>query len=169
VNLRAAVLPGGNDPADLLTRLDGIPALREGLSHRSRPLVEAVIDHRLHQFIDRHADRPDSPELRVAAVHNVADLLTHIPAEQSRRVIEHVADLTGTTFDVVASAVIAAFDREHGEDGIPAPQPTAQPPPQRSTAALAFPPPDTSQPPPAGRAGHAVNPTTLRRRRPGRR
>ena len=169
IPLHAAVLPDGADPADLLARPGGIAALREGLTHRRRPLVEAVIDHRLHQFLQRHAERPDSLELRVAALHTVAELLTHIPTEQSRRVLEHVADLTGTTVDVVASTVIAAFDREHGDNTITAPQPTAQPPPPRPTAARAFRPPDTNYPPPASRAGHAVNPATMRRRRPGRR
>ena len=169
IALHAAVLPDNADPADLLNHTDGIAALREGLTHRRRPLVEAVIDHRLHQFFQRHAELPDSRELRVAAVHTVVELLTHVPAEQSRRVLEHVADLTGTSVDAVAAAVIAAFDREHDDNAIPAPHLTAQPPPRRPPAALPFRPPDTSHPPPAGRAGHAVNPATLRRHRPGRR
>jgi DNA primase len=168
IPLRAATLPDGTDPADLINQPGGAAVLREGLTHRAQPLVEAVIEHRLDAFFARHADRPDSAELRVAAVHTVADLLTHVPPEASRRVVDHVANLTGTTFEVVASAVISAFDRE---DGAPVPNPVAEPPPH-CTATRAFPLPGakSAQPAePAGRAGHTVNPADPRRHRTGRR
>jgi DNA primase catalytic core len=166
IPLRAAVLPEGCDPADLANQPGGLTALREGFTHRARPLLEAVIDHRLTDFIHRNADRPDSAELRVAAVHTVADLLTHVPPEHARRVVEHVATLTATSAEVVISAVIAAFDRDNGA---PEPNPRAQSPPRPAIAA-AFPAP-SAQAPGAGAAGHPAHhtPTLRPPRRSGRR
>ncbi|MDT5028497.1 MAG: primase, partial [Micromonosporaceae bacterium] len=136
--LRAAVLPDGADPADLTTHPDRVAALRAGLTHEARPLLEAVIDQHLDQFINRHADTPDSPELRVAAVRNVAHLLTHMPPDDSHRIVKHVAGITGAAPEVVTSAIIAAFDQEDaGHPG--SPPATAQPPPSRPRAGRAFP------------------------------
>lgn len=167
--LRAAVLPHGCDPADLAHPPGGLAALREGLTHRARPLLEAVIDHRLDAFADRHADRPDSTELRVAAIHIVADLLTHVPPNDARRVVEHVAAVTATTIEAVISAVTATFDRE---DGTTAPSPAAQSPPRPAIAA-AFSPPSAAatQPPGSAMAGHPAShtPTLRSPRRTGRR
>jgi DNA primase len=168
IALHAAVLPDGCDPADLANQAGGLTALREGLTHRARPLLEAIIDHRLDAFIHRNADRPDSPELRVAAVHTVADLLTHIRPDDARRVVEHVAAATATDVDVVVSAVIAAFDRVAGTT---APHPAAQSPPRPAIAA-AFPPPSIAAAQASGAAaGHpATHTPTLRSpRRSGRR
>jgi DNA primase len=168
IPLRAAVLPDGADPADLPNQPGGLAALREGLGHRARPLLETLIDHRLAAYHDRYADRPDSAELRVGAVHTVADLLTHVPPDDARRVIDHVADVTGTGTEVLVNAILAAFDRE---DGVPDPSQLAQPPPQRPAIATAFPPPGTS--PPAqtsAKPGHPAHhkPTLRPPRRPGR-
>jgi hypothetical protein len=129
--------------------------------------LEAVIDHRLDAFADRNADRPDSVELRVAAVHTVADLLTHVPPDDARRVVEHVAAVTATSIETVVSAVIAAFDRE---DGTTAPNPAAQSPPTRPAIAAAFPHP-SAQPPGSAAAGHPAShtPTLRSPRRTGRR
>jgi DNA primase len=165
IPLRAAVLPDGCDPADLANQPGGLAALREGLTHRARPLLEAVIGLRLDAFRDRYADRPDSAELRVAAVHTVADLLTHVPPDDARRVIEDVAAITATSVEVVVSAVVAAFDRE---DGTTAPSPAAQSPPRPAIAA-AFPPRSAPAAQPSGSAvaGHPASHTpTLRS--PGR-
>ena len=166
IPLLAAVLPEGCDPADLANEHGGLTALREGFTHRARPLLEAVIDHRLADFIDRHGDRPDSVELQVAAVHTVADLLTHVPPDDARRVMEHVAAVTATGIEVVTNAVIAAFERE---DGTPDPNPAAQSPP-RPTVATAFPPPSAQavQAPGSGHPAHHT-PSLRSPRRPGRR
>ena len=169
IPLRAAVLPDGCDPADLANQPGGLAALREAFTHRARPLLETVIDHRLDAFMDRYADRPDSVELRVAAVHAVADLLTKIPPDDARRVVEHVATVTNTGIDAVINAVTAAFDRE---DGTPDPKPAAQSPPRPAIAA-SFPPPSTpaGQPPGPTAAGHPAShtPTLRSPRRAGRR
>jgi DNA primase len=169
IALHYAVLPDGHDPADLATAPGGLAALRERLTHRARPLLEAVIDHRLEDFITRNADRPDSNELRVGAVHWVADLLTHIPPNDALRVVEHVAAITGTGIEVVISAVVAAFERD---DRTRAPTPAAQSPPRPAVAA-AFPPPSTQsaqEPDPPSTRHPAHHPPTLRSpRHPGRR
>jgi DNA primase len=167
IPLHAAVLPDGRDPAALANQRGGLASLREGLSHRARPLLETVIDHRLGAYHDRYADRPDSVELRVGAVHTVAELLTHVPPEDARRVLEHVAAVTAASVETVVNAVIAAFDRE---DGTTAPNPAAQSPPTRPAVAAAFPPP-SAQPPGPAAAGHPANhtPTLRSARRTGRR
>jgi hypothetical protein len=64
----------------------GLTALREGFTHRARPLLEAVIDHRLADFINRHGDRPDSVELRVAALDRkrATQRQNRVPAASAR-------------------------------------------------------------------------------------
>jgi DNA primase catalytic core len=165
--LHAASLPDGSDPADLIRHPDDIAALRAALSHQAQPLLEAVIDHRLDRFIDRHADRPDSPELRVAAVRAVADLLAHMTPGQSQRLIEHVAAVTGAASEVVMSVVIEALDQQAARHP-DIPDPTAQPPPDRHAAGRAFP-PVTMPAASSGRPKHPINTKALLRRRPGRR
>jgi DNA primase len=161
ISLRAAVLPGSTDPADLANQPGGVAALREGLGHRARTLLEAVIEHRLRAFHDRHAHRPDSAELRVAALRSVADLLTHITADDARRIVERVAELTGTSIEAVTAVVLTTLDRNAGAR---APHPVAHPPPDRRDS---FAQPRVPPAPPSDRGGHPVN--AARRRRTGRR
>ena len=61
----------------------GSPRSAKALTHRARPCSKPSSTTGSTAFFDRHADRPDSPELRVAAVHTVADLLTHAPPDQA--------------------------------------------------------------------------------------
>jgi DNA primase len=161
--LRAAVMPDGTDPADLLTVPGGLATLRETLSHRALPMLDTLIDQRLDAFFDRHADRPDSIELRVAAVHTVTDLLTHAPPDRAGQLVDHVAQTTGTDIETVVNAVIAAYD---SEDGTPVPDSVAaQPPPWQSIS------PSThvnSSGEPSYQAARPAHTPTLRPRRAGR-
>jgi DNA primase len=159
VPLRAAGLPDGADPADLLTVPGGHAVLREALSHRARPMLDTLIDQRLDGFFDRYADRPDSIELRVAAVHAVTDLLTHAPPDRANSLVEHVAEVTGTDVETVVNAVIAAYDRD---DGTPAPNLAGL----RSFANLGtLPTPSAEAPRPAMKPAHTP---TMRPRRASR-
>lgn len=167
LHLRAAVLPDGADPADLITHPGDIAALRAGLSHRARSLLETVIDHRLDRFITRYEDTPDSPELRVAAVRAVADLLTHMRPDNSHELVDHIAAITGAAPEVVISVVIGAFDDQSASHP-DSPRPTAQPPPPASPATRAFAPPEGA-PQTAGRPNHPISTRAFLRRRPGRR
>ena len=81
IDLYAARLPDGADPADLIAT-NQTATLRAALSHQADPLVEAVIDLRLDQLIGYHPDLLDHPGGQVMAARALAHLLIDLPADQ---------------------------------------------------------------------------------------
>jgi DNA primase len=184
IDLRAATLPDGADPGDLISTPDNAARLRASLSHQARPLVEAVIDIRLDRLTARHPFLLDHVEGRIGAARTLATLLTDLPPEQIVRLSSYIAARIGAGIDIVADAVI---------DNLEAPRPATPPTPAPPTATDRAPPAPTSasqaadadtaatMPPRRGRAfplpgtrsgatpsasSHSVPGVTSRRRRP---
>ncbi len=123
IDLHAASLPDGADPADLVTR----PAeLRAALTHQARPLVQVVIDQRLRRLVDRHPDLLQHIDSRVGAAAALAELLTDLDAEQILSLAGYIAERTGVGIDTVANAVIDNLEHQ--------PRPNSTKPDARATS-----------------------------------
>ena len=105
-NLRAAELPEGFDPAELLETA-GPPALRQGLS-QDRPLADVVLDHGLRYWLDRR----ENAEARAAAVHELAPTIARLrPDDIARQAgrLAHAIDIDHSVItQVIADAVTTA-------------------------------------------------------------
>jgi DNA primase catalytic core len=143
VALHSAQLPTGADPADLITHPDRIATLRAGLSYRTRSLAEVVIDHRITTLQARHPRLLMETPGQVAAVRAAAPILTRLPAAQAVRLVQYVAEATGTGIDTVTWAVLDVFDAWQPDPRIrspvaaPSPHPQGTKPPATSTDAPA--------------------------------
>lgn len=145
VTLHGAQLPGGSDPADLVTRPDKIAMLKACLTYRARPLAEIVIDHCITTMLTRHPRLLTEIPGQVAAVRAVASILTEVPAPEAIRLTQYVAEVTGTGIDTVTWAVREVLDagdsvrraapqiRSPVTATSPQPQPQATGPPTGST------------------------------------
>jgi DNA primase len=155
VDLHAATLPPGADPGALIATADNAAVLRDALNHRSRPLVQAVIDLRLDRLTERHPNLLTYIEGRINAARALATFLTDLPAGQILTLATYIADRTGAGIDTVASAVIAnigaapgrpvprsAAQAVKGPSALPA-DPDARPAGPRPRRGRSFPPPNT--------------------------
>ena len=158
IDLYAARLPDGADPADLIAT-NQTATLRAALSHQATSLVETVIDLRLDQLIGYHPDLLHHPGGQVMAARALAQLLIDLPAEQIVALTARIADRTGVGLDTVANEVIDALEqapphaaaRPAHADPPPKPPPGPAAPPSRPAASAqrparrgrSFPPPGT--------------------------
>ena len=83
-------LEPGADPASLLQR-DGRDGLHDAL-FRTRPLADVVVD----QKFERHPDRLEWPEGRLAATRAAVPTIALVPAEQALRQVKRVATESGS-------------------------------------------------------------------------
>ena len=188
IELHAANLPPGCDPADLITTPDKASQLRAAFSHKTRPLVQAVIDIKVDQLLARHPDALTFIEGQLDAVRYLTAQLTDLPADQIVALANHIARRTGAGLNLVAETIIDNL--EHHQAPPPAaprprrPSPTSAPPrdgpppatpPPRSASdtqadqsnlrGRAFPPPGTrSEATPSSQA-HPIPGITRRRNR----
>jgi DNA primase len=99
----AAVLPQGNDPADLLSP-SGHSGVREALLSVT-PLADLVIDER----IQRPGGHLEFVESRVAAAQAAAALIAELPLDQIARQVTRVAARTGMAPAEVTALVASAI------------------------------------------------------------
>ncbi|MEW2385742.1 toprim domain-containing protein [Micromonospora sp. NPDC047707] len=112
--LLAAEFSAGADPADLLRRPDGRAQLRAALQRRARPMLDAVVEHRLAQLVERHPRLLEDIDGRCAAVRILVPLLFEATSPDTAfRVARRIVAVTGVGVDTVAIAAIA-----HLEDGL---------------------------------------------------
>ncbi|MEU7673522.1 hypothetical protein AB0C42_01740 [Micromonospora taraxaci] len=109
--LLVAEFSASADPADLLRRPNGRAQLRAALQRRSRPMLDAVVDHRLARLIERHPRLLEDIGGRCAAVRVLVPLLFEATSPDeaigvARRIVAH----TGTGVDTVAIAAIAHLE-----------------------------------------------------------
>lgn len=106
--LLAAEFPTGADPADLLRQPAGRGMLRAALQRRARPLLQAVIDHRLERILTRNPRALEDIGSRWTVVQALTPLLFEAtgPAEAGRAAA-HVASRTGAGIDTVLSVAVA--------------------------------------------------------------
>ncbi|MFF0097687.1 toprim domain-containing protein [Micromonospora sp. NPDC005257] len=98
--LLVAGFAAGVDPADLLRRPNGRAQLRVALQGRARPMLDAVIDHRLARLVKRHPRLLEDIDGRCAAVHALVPLLFDAASpDQAVRVGRRIATLTGVGAD----------------------------------------------------------------------
>jgi DNA primase len=155
IDLYAARLPDRADPADLVAA-NHAAALRAGLSHRAVPLVEKVIDLRLHQIVGYHPNLLEHPGGQVMAARALVQLLIDLPPEQIVALTASIADRIGVGLDTVANEVIDALEHApprattRGDPlpkpppaPAPPPRPTASPPQRPARRSRSFPPPGT--------------------------
>ncbi|MFF0659109.1 toprim domain-containing protein [Micromonospora tulbaghiae] len=111
--LLAAEFSTGADPADLLRRPNGRAQLRAALQ-RARPMLDAVVDHRLARLVERHPRLLEDIDGRCAAVRPLVPLLFEASSpDEAIRVARRIVTHTGVGVDTVAIAAIA-----HLEDGL---------------------------------------------------
>jgi DNA primase len=108
LDLVAATLPEGSDPADVLTH--GATALQAALTV-PRPLALAVIDIRLDGLMARHPDLLRWPESRITAARTLAVMIADLPPDQVPALCQHIADRTESSLSTVADAVIDHLER----------------------------------------------------------
>ncbi len=112
--LLAAEFMAGADPADLLRQPNGRARLRTALQRRARPMLDAVVDHRLARLVERHPRLLDDIDGRCAAVRLLVPLLFEATEpEEAIRVARRIVTHTGAGVDTVAIAALA-----HIEDGL---------------------------------------------------
>ncbi|WP_406071240.1 toprim domain-containing protein [Micromonospora sp. NBC_01638] len=112
--LLVAEFSAGADPADLLRRTNGRAELRAALQRRARPMLDAVVDHRVAQLVERHPRLLEDIDGRCAAVRALVPLLFQAASpDDAIRVARRIVTHTRTGVDTVAFAAIA-----HLEDGL---------------------------------------------------
>jgi DNA primase len=141
IELLAANLPPGCDPADLITTPDRASQLRAALSSESRPLVQAVIDIQIDQLLARRPDAFSFIEGQLGVVRHLAAQLTDLPADQIVNLADYIASRTGTGPDLIADVIIDNLERPRDAEGPRAP---------RSTSSRSRDGPSTATPPPPG-------------------
>ncbi|MEV4210202.1 toprim domain-containing protein [Micromonospora sp. NPDC049662] len=109
--LLAAEFNAGADPADLLRRTNGRAQLRAALQRRARPMLDAVVTHRLARLIERHPRLLEDIDGRCAAVRVLVPLLFQTTSpDDAIRVAQRIVAITGAGVDTVAIAAIAHLD-----------------------------------------------------------
>jgi DNA primase catalytic core len=162
IDLHAARLPDAADPADLIAT-NQTATLRSALGHQTVPLVEAVLDIRLHQLLDQHGDLLEHPGGQVMATRALVQLLIDLSPDRIIALATRIAARTGVGLDTVATTVIDAIEHAPPRHGPTAP---AHPPPTTPAPAKGS---WTTPPRPAGRGRAFPAPGTPDRQstRPG--
>ena len=145
IELHAANLPAGCDPADLIATPDKASQLRAVLSHQTRPLVQAVIDIKLDQLLARHPDALTFIEGQLDAVRYFTAQLTGLPADQIVALANHIARRTGAGLNLVVEVIIDNLEHQQAS-----PSAAPRPPGPSSTAAPPRKGPLPATPPPRG-------------------
>lgn len=114
--LLVAEFSAGADPADLLRRPHGRAQLRNALQRRARPMLDAVVDHRLARLVERHPRLLEDIDGRCAAVRLLVPLLFEAAKpEEAIRMARRIVTHTGAGVDTVAIAALAHLeDALHG-------------------------------------------------------
>ncbi|MEU4473668.1 toprim domain-containing protein [Micromonospora sp. NPDC023888] len=113
--LSVAEFAAGADPADLLRRPNGRAHLRTALRRRARPMLDAVLDHRLTRLVERHPRLLEDIDGRCAAVRILVPLLFQAASpDDAIRLARRIVAMTGVGVDTVLIAAIA-----HLEDALP--------------------------------------------------
>ncbi|SCF29494.1 DNA primase [Micromonospora purpureochromogenes] len=121
--LLAAEFSAGADPADLLHRPNGRAQLRAALQWRERPMLDAVVDHRLARLIERHPRLLEDIDGRCAAVRVLVPLVFEaVSPDEAIRVAQRIVAGTGAGVDTVAIAALA-----HLEDALHGPRQRTEP------------------------------------------
>ncbi|MEK8106587.1 toprim domain-containing protein [Micromonospora sp. M12] len=94
VPLLVAEFSTGADPADLLRWPNGRAQLRAALQRRARPMLEAVVDHRLARLLERYPRLLEDIDGRCAAVRVLVPLLFEATSPDegiriARRLVAH--------------------------------------------------------------------------------
>ncbi|MGC5284890.1 toprim domain-containing protein [Micromonospora sp. DT231] len=119
--LLVAEFAAGADPADLLRRPNGRAQLRTALRRRARPMLDAVLDHRLTRLVERHPRLLEDIDGRCAAVRVLVPLLFQAASpDDAIRLARRIVATTGAGVDTVAIAAIT-----HLEDTLHAARPGA--------------------------------------------
>ncbi|MGW5083057.1 toprim domain-containing protein [Micromonospora echinospora] len=101
------------DPADLLRRPNGTAQLRAALQRRARPMLDAVVDHRLGRLVERHSRLLEDIDGRCAAVRLLVPLLFEaMSPDEAIRVARRIAAHTGAGVDTVAVAALGYLEDE---------------------------------------------------------
>ncbi|MEU5554036.1 toprim domain-containing protein [Micromonospora sp. NPDC047793] len=109
--LLTAEFVAGADPADLLRRPNGTAQLRTALQQRARPMLGAVVDHRLTQLVRRHPRLLEDIDGRCTAVRLLVPLLFEaMSPDEAVLVARQVATQTGAAVDTVAMAALAHLE-----------------------------------------------------------
>lgn len=109
--LLAAEFSADADPADLLRRPDGRAQLRAALQRRARPMLEAVVDHRLVRLVERHPRLLEDIGGRCAAVRVLVPLMFEATSPNGAiRIARHIVAQTGAGVDTVAIVAIAHLE-----------------------------------------------------------
>ncbi|BCY10983.1 toprim domain-containing protein [Actinoplanes sp. L3-i22] len=105
--LRAATLPSGADPAALLARPNGRAQVRAALGAQTRPLLEAVVDHRLTGWVTRWPQLLQDIDGRCAAARGLIDLMFQADdSEEAARVARQIVRRTGVHPEVIAQLAL---------------------------------------------------------------
>ncbi|WP_406043244.1 toprim domain-containing protein [Micromonospora sp. NBC_00898] len=109
--LLVAEFSAGADPADLLRRPNGKAQLRAALQRRARPMLDAVVDHRLARLVNRHPRLMEDIDGKCTAVHLLVPLLFEAfnpdgAIGVARRIVAH----TGAGVDTVAIAALGYLE-----------------------------------------------------------
>ncbi|WP_327652047.1 toprim domain-containing protein [Micromonospora aurantiaca] len=105
--LLVAEFGAGVDPADLLRRPIGKAQLRSALQRRARPMLDAVVDHRLARLVERHPRMLEDIDGKCTAVRALVPLLYDAAKpDEAVRVARRIIELTGTGVDTVAIAAL---------------------------------------------------------------
>ncbi|MET8040536.1 toprim domain-containing protein [Micromonospora sp. NPDC005215] len=109
--LLVAEFAAGADPADLLRRPNGRAHLRTALRRRARPMLDAVLDHRLTRLVERHPRLLEDIDGRCAAVRLLVPLLFQAAGpDDAIRLARRIVATTGAGVDTVALAAIAHLE-----------------------------------------------------------
>ncbi|MCZ7474650.1 toprim domain-containing protein [Micromonospora sp. WMMC273] len=101
--LLVAEFAAGADPADLLRQPNGRAQLRAALQQRARPMLNALVDHRLARLVERHPRLLEDIDGRCAAVRALVPLLYEAASpDEAVRVGRRIVELTAVGVDTVA-------------------------------------------------------------------
>ncbi|MEU8430325.1 toprim domain-containing protein [Micromonospora sp. NPDC048169] len=111
--LSVAEFRAGADPADLLCQPNGRAQLRAALRRRARPMLDAVVDHRLARLVERHPRLLEDIDGRCAAVRLLVPLLFEAGSpDEAIRVARRIVANTGAAVDTVTLAAIGHLEDE---------------------------------------------------------
>ncbi|MGW2625815.1 toprim domain-containing protein [Micromonospora taraxaci] len=109
--LLAAEFNAGADPADLLRRPNGRAQLRAALQRRARPMLDAVVDHRLNRLLERHPRMLGDIDGKCAAVRALVPLLFQATnPDEAIRIARRIVARTGAGVDTVAIAALTHLE-----------------------------------------------------------
>ncbi|RBQ03861.1 hypothetical protein DQE82_30040 [Micromonospora sp. LHW51205] len=109
--LLVAEFAAGADPADLLRRPHGSAQLRAALQRRARPMLDAVLDHRLARLVERHPRLLEDIDGRCAGVRALVPLMYEAAnPDEAVRVGRRIVALTGAEADTVAIAALTHLE-----------------------------------------------------------